>query len=307
MEDKKTKHTKTDLLAIYQEKKFEKKYFSNFAAYYHLCFDELYQDMKNYSEDDFEPGDSIQASALSISIEYIESFIESINQGYGEVWAHEMAHTNEDVDRAAFSTYHQLKYDNQEQADKELRIYCKSLGGDENFEKQYLYLVENLENPDCIIEKATTYSEAYKQQIKKGRSEKFAHQYAFLLADDYNEIYCEDYAIAYEQAIIQNKSVEYAELYADKYASALVNIKRRYGISDDEDLMNFAIAKVDAYIFAWEYAQKNPFKDFNQFAHSFENEYINTFFSDHGRPKGSVEEINNKILKRVLAKLEIYN
>ena len=306
MEGRKTAHTDSELQTIYEEHKFEKKYFSNFVDYYHLCFDELYQDMKDYSDEDFESeDDSIQASALSISIDYMHAFIELINKGHGETWAHEMAHSNEDVERAAYFSYHDMKAENPEQAEKEMLLYCKNTGGDEFFQKHFFFFFREMENPANIVEKATTYSDTYKEQIKKGKSEIYAHEYAFFLADDYNEIYCEDYAYAYEQAIVQNKSLEYAERYADEYASALVNIKCRSGICDDEDMISFAIEKVNALMISWEYANEHELNDRKSFMAIYARIHLDTYYADEPlQPYMSEEEMNKMIMEKVLAEYE---
>ncbi len=304
-EDKKTAHTESELLSIFEENKFDKRYFSNFLAYYQFCFGELYDDMKDDSDDDLEPGYTIQASALFISLEYMNIFIDLINKGHGEKWAHEMAHTIENVERGAYHTYFDMKANDPEQAEKELVIYCKSLGGDEHFEKYFLYLFREMEHPDYIVEKAKTYSDTYNKLIKKGKSEIFAHLYADLLVDNFDEIYCEDYAIAYEQAIQNNKSIEYAKLYADKYASALVNIKRRHGIHDDEDLITFAIEKVNAYMISWEYAEEHELSNRKLFRTLYEQIHLDTYYADEPlQAYMSEEEMNKMIMEKVLKEYE---
>ncbi|MEI7676414.1 MAG: hypothetical protein WCJ03_06525 [Bacteroidales bacterium] len=304
-DDKKTAHKETELLAIFEENKFDKRYLSNFLAYYNLCFGELYHDMKDDSDEYLEPGYTIQASALSISLEYMNTFIDLINKGHGEKWAHEMAHTCEDVERGAYHTYFDMKANDPEQAEKELVIYCKGLGGDELFEKYFLYLFREMEDPDCIFAKATTYSETYRKLIKNGKTEIYAQQYADLQAEDYHRIYCEDYAYSYEKALINNKSIEYAKLYAEEYASALVDIKRRHGISEDEDMINFAIEKVNAYMISWEYARDHELSDRKSFMSLYERIHLDTYYADEPLPvRMKEEEINKMIMEKVLAEYE---
>jgi hypothetical protein len=306
MADKKTAHTESELMAIYEENKFDKRYFSNFVAYYQLCFDELYSDMKDYEDDDFEPGDSIQASALSISIDYMHSFIEMINKGHGQTWAHQMAHSCEEVERAAFYTYFDIRAENPEQAEKEMLIYCKNINGDELFQKYFFYLLRELENPDYIVEKATTYSNTYKEQIKKGKSEIYAHEYANLYADnEFVQSYCESYAYAYDKSLQEGKSEEYARRFADLYSNRIgENYSRLSDALKDEDF-NFWHEKMIGNMKGWEYATENKLSDIESFIDLYDNTHINTYYADEPlSPKMSNEEIDKMILEKTLERYE---
>jgi hypothetical protein len=299
--NKKTAHTETELLAIFKQDGNDEKYFSKFLEYYKVSFNELFEDYKNWTDDDFDEGDSVQASALWCTNDYIQKYIKLIEKGHGEEWAHQLANSLEDGERAVYFVHSNLKTINPELAKKELLIHTKALGGDEYFEKHYLLLFEVQADPKGRIETAQNYSRIYKEKIANGKSEIYAHHYADLIADgDYHEIYCEEYAFAFDKTISANKSEEYAREFADKYASALVDIKRRFGISDDEEMIDFAIEKVNAYMKAWEYNNEHPLKDFKRFAEIYENEHLNAYFPDEIIKNKSLEEIDSLVLEKTL-------
>jgi hypothetical protein len=146
-------------------------------------------------------------------------------------------------------------------------------------------------------EKARKYSKIYKEQIANGKPQIFAHEFADLMADGtYHKIYCENYAFAFDNAISQGNSLEYAKKYADLYGTALVDIKRRAGISDDEELIDYNIEKVNAYMKGWEYAKDHQVNDRERFIGIYETTYLNAFYSD----LCILEETNEQFDKRVL-------
>ncbi|CAM4275926.1 hypothetical protein [Flavobacterium terrigena] len=303
MSNKKTSHTDNELITIFQQDNINEKYFPKFLAYYKKCFDDLYDDHKDFNDDDFDEDDSVQASALWCTNRYIKPYLEHIARGHSEEWAHSIADSAEDGERIVYFVYSDLMRINPELAKKELLIHTKSLGNDEHFERQYLYLFEVMDEPNGRIQTALNYSKIYKEQIEKGKTAVYSHQFADLMSDGhYNEIYCEEYAFAYDEAVNKNKSEEYISVYSDKYASVLVDIKRRHGISDDEEMIDFAIEKVKAYMNAWEYGKENKLKDFKRFAEIYEHTHLNTYFADAGWPEESREKMDSMILEKTLEK-----
>lgn len=299
----KTPHNEEELKEVFQLDKIEDKFFPVYIDYYNVCFNELLEDHKNFKEEDWDEGESVQAIALWCANNYIKDYLEHIKNGHGEEWSHILAHSNEEGELAIFHGYNDLRKINPDLAKKEVLTYAKRQSEDKDFLKHYLFLFEEVSEPDNRIETAKKYAEIYKKELAKGKSEVFANEYAALIASgDYHEIYCEDYAIAFDIANKENRDIEYARLYADKYASALVDIKRRYGISDDEDMMDFAIEKVKAYMKAWNYARENRLEDFKRFADIYENIHLNTYYADEGRPNKSELEIDKEILERALEK-----
>ena len=300
---KRNRHTDEELIVIFNQEKIDKKHLSLFLSYYKICFDELFEDYKDWNDEDFEADDSVQSSALFVAKMRIKNYAEQIAKGHGEEWAQIIVNNSEEGEIAIYLAYKDLMITNSELAKKELLIYCKSLGGDKYFEKHYIYLFEIVDEIDGRIEKAKEYSKLFKEQIAKGKSEVYAHEYSDLISEgEFHKIYCEEYAYAYDKAINEGKSVRYAREFAEKYGDALVDIKRRYGISEDEEQIDFAIEKVNVYMTAWEYKEEHKLIDFQRFATIFENIHFNTYYNDEGRPEGSKQQIDMAILENALIK-----
>ncbi len=147
------------------------------------------------------------------------------------------------------------------------------------------------------------YAKLYKIELAKGKSTLYAHTFSdIMVGGNYHKIYCKEYSYAYEQAILNGKNEGYAFVYADKYADLLTDIKRRAGISEDEDAIEFAKEKAAAYIKAWEYITEHKVVDRNRFSEIYENLHLNTYFADNGMPNGTLEEIDKEILEKALLK-----
>jgi hypothetical protein len=299
--NKRTKHTEEELKLIFNQENIDDKYFIKFLDNYKRGFDELFEDYKDWKDEEFEADDSVQNSALSFAIMRIKKYAEQIAKGHGEEWAQIIVNNSEEGEREIFFAYQDLIKINSELAKKELLIYCKYLGGDKYFEKHYIYLFEIVDEIDGRIEKAKEYSKLFKEQIAKGKSEVYAHEYSNLISDgEFHKIYCEEYAYAYDKAINEDKSERYSREFAEKYGDALVDIKRRYGISEDEEQIDYAIEKVNVYMSAWEYKEENKLMDFQRFATIYENQYFNTYYTNEGNPKGEKEKIDKEILGETL-------
>jgi len=304
MIDKRIAHTQDELFDIFKEKQIEEKYFSKFLDYYKVCYGELDESYKDYEDDDFNGG-SVQESALFVTNLFIDGYLELMAKGHSDEWAYPLAHDGEFGERDIFHAYSNLHKINPQLAKKELLIHANSISTDPNFLKHYIYLFEVVDDVEGRIASAKNYAKIYKEELKKGKSEIYARQFAFLMADGYyNQIYCEDYAIAYEKAIKGGKSIDYAETYGDKYGSALVDIKRRHGISDDEEMIEFAIEKVDAFMKAWEYAQENKLENFLTFASIYESNYFDTYYPDDIQPIAITVDIDKIVLEKTINNYE---
>ena len=300
--NKRKRHTEEELKIIFDKENFSKKYFLKFLSYYEICFNELYIDYQDYEDHEFEGDSSVQSLALSVTIDRISIFLEQIAMGHGEEWAQIIVDNSLEGESSIFHAYHDLMEINSELAKKELKIHSKSFNEDEYFEKHYIYLFEIIDDVNGRIEKAKKYSKLFKEQIANGESEIFAHKYSNLMADgDYHKIYCKEYAFAYDNAITNNKSNEYAEEYAEKYGSALANIKRRGGIADNKELIDYKIKKINAYMKAWEYNKKNNLNNFSRFAEIYVNISIN--FEIERTELLSIDEIDAIILEKTLIKI----
>lgn len=300
MSDKKTAHTEAELIESFKNEGIDEQYFQKFIAYYKVCFDELYGCYKDYEDDDFDEGDSTQAGAFRCMYRYIKPYLQLIERGHSEAWAHDIAYSaNDDLELDAHYAHSDLQNDNPDLARKNLLIHTKSLGGDEHFEKYYMYLFDADSDPRCRIETAENYSKEVKKQLAKGKSALYAHEYANLRME-YDPMFCEYYAFAYEESLSEEGDEEFSRVYAEKYASTLIDLRREYVIALDEDAIDFDIEKVNAYRKAWVYAKENELKDFERFASIYEDVHLNTYFADGGMPNKSKEEIDVMVLKKVL-------
>ncbi len=301
MINKKTPFTEAEISAVFREREIDEKYFKRFYDSYIECFKEIYEDeSKNCNEEDIEEiGDYAHTSALTVTDMYIEIFLREKALNHGDEWAHAVAHAEEEESTYYF-VYDDLNKSNPELAKKELLILCQSYNEDEYFEKHFKYLYEEGSGFNGGAERARNYSKIYKEQLSKGKSNVYAHKYAELIASGDDPIYCEEFAYAYDKAISNGKNEEYAYRYAYMYGEVLVDIKRRAEIHDEEDLIDFNIEKVNAYMNAWEYNEKHKLTDFKRFADIYETIYFNSYYTDEEGPIGTKEEIDAKILEMVL-------
>jgi hypothetical protein len=250
-------YTDSELISILNDNMIEAEHHPVLIKFYRNCFDELLSDMGQSIKDGSVDYNSVSSDSLSQTTEFAKNYIELISKGHGVDWAYQVAYSLEEFEYATYSAYWNIRFTDPETANKELLIHCKSLGGDSLFEKHYLFLFDVQEEPSKIKQKATEYSKIYKEQRLLGKSEIYAHHYADLIADgEYHEIYCEEYAFAYDNAINQNKSTDYAHVYAEKYGEAIVDIKGRFGNDSDEEAIDFAIERVNAFMHAW--VSENP-------------------------------------------------
>ena len=293
--DRKKSHTKDELVDLYAQMKYPMEYFIKFESNYQKCYSELFSDMKDFEDDDFNDKDeTIGGIALQFATRYVNKFMAQLDKGHSEEWAHLVAESIEDNNSLIIANAYNSM--NPELAKQELRLYCKSLGGDEFFEKHYLFLFEIGESWNNPLETAMEYSRIYKQQIAKGKSETFAHHYADLMSgNEYVEIYCQKYAYAYDKALSEGKSKEYAELFAGMYGDGAAN----HGEREDRDIPDFWEEKVFGYMKGWEYATNNNLS--NDFIGIYENVYLNTVYADEPE-KISWDRLEEYILEEALKK-----
>jgi hypothetical protein len=57
---------------------------------------------------------------------------------------------------------------------------------------------------------------------------------------------------------------------------------------------------VNGFIKAWKYINEHKLKNSDRFYEIYENQYLNTYYADNAMPKGTLEEIDKKILEKVL-------
>jgi hypothetical protein len=275
---------------------------SEYEAVFNSFLVDFLQDLEK--DNDIDHDDTAE-DLLEVPTDFIDRYIKCREVGFSKTWSATQAdlEISDDTYYAVFECYKKVEAIKQGEALKDLQVFCKTKNGDplyNDFLIDHVTRNEYTERP--IEELAADYSKIYKEQKEKGKSETFSHKYAELMAgDEFHQIYCEDYAFIYDQSIALGKSEEYADRYAEKYASELVDVKRRAGIHDDEESLEFARDKARAYINGWEYATQNNIKKMNVFIDCYSNAYLNTIYSDEW---SSIKELEKISLKKALEKFE---
>lgn len=248
-------------------------------------------------------------SLLEIPLKFIEYYTQSRQQGFSKVWSNFYADRKILGQNRYFLEfcYSEVAEGSEEEALQDLRVFCKNRNADKLYTD---YLIDRIIQGNGFTEEpieqvAEEYTKIFKDQINKGQSKIYAHQYADLMVDNfYHPIYCKEYALAYEQSICNGKSEEYAKIYATALASELVDVKRRAGISDDEESLDFAESKAIAYINGWEYATDNKLEDLHLFIKCYSNAYLNTLYSENPNEWKSIDECENISLTKALKEYE---
>lgn len=188
-------------------------------------------------------------------------------------------------------------------AENDLLLYCKLKNADNLFIEKFVKWMkdgEGFANPDAE-EQAEEFSKTYKKQKELGKSDVYASQYANLASTfQYHKIYIEEYAFIYDQSISEGKDEQYATVYADKYADNVVDIKRRAGISDDEEMLEYVKLEALAYVKGWDYARKNIQGDKQRFIKIFVQHYLGLCFPDVAEDWVGFDKLDEVALKGAL-------
>ena len=234
-------YSKEELLIIAKEKNIPEKYFKDFILF-------IEDDINQMTNDGELRENEIGQSAIHFAIDYFNKFYKEIRKGHNEVWANLFSKCIEEGSRAIDETYQSLKKIDPAKALKELEIHCKAVGGDDLYIKHFVYLIEvgvdnSAPSPD---EQAATYSKLFKEQIKQGKSEIFAHNYADLMAmHEYSELGCYAEAAEYEKSINAGNTEQYARAYAMKIAKYIENYCSSYEEFLKEPYYNIERKKIE--------------------------------------------------------------
>ncbi len=293
-------YSKEDIEQVAKQNKYNSEYYNEFIWFLNLTLTELEQDNAIDEEEDI-------AELLKIPIEYTNLYAQKRNEGFSIPWSKMYAEKKIDFDtrNLLMWCYEATEEIDKEQAHNDLMTYCKLTGRSQFFVDNLLLRMKNGERfgEESIEKVVEEFEVIYDEQRAKGKSELYAYQYADYIIDDYHPIFCEDYAFIYEESINIGKSKEYASEYAYKYASELVDVKRRYGISEDEEALDFAKTKAIAYINGWEYAKANNLKNWDLFIRYYENAFLNTYYPDNPKDLKSIEECKTISAKEAM---EVY-
>lgn len=283
------------------QNKYNDESYKEFIRYLDFFLTELELDNAIEEED-------TATSLLCVPIDHANYFAQKRYEGFSEAWSRKYAEckTADDTRNLLVYCYETVKEQSMQQADADLMNYFKLTNRDQQFIDYFLKRLAGADRyVNTSLEKdVEEFISNYKEKINEGKSEIYACQYADWLLDDYHPIFCEDYAYIYDDSIKKGKSVDYAKEYAYEYASKLVNVKRRYGISDDEESLGWAKSNAKAHINAWEYANENGIDIYGKFIECYKREYLGLLYPDGPKAWKSIEECEKIAIEKALAEYE---
>ncbi len=227
------KHTDKELLDFYRERSGTEEHASYFVNKYAV----IYRDIMN-DPDYLEEGEELHVEALNHTNEfYLKKFLGLIKIGHSPDWANLLAGNSEMEEIALGETFKTSKEIDAEEAKKQLKIFCISIGKEDPLFIEYFIQLFNEGEYDNAVENSDNYVRAYKKQIAAGKSEVFARAYAEEAStDEFSDLGCYAYADAFEKAILDGKSEKYALVYSNKYAEMIANKYSNYS-EREEDIL----------------------------------------------------------------------
>ncbi len=300
--NKKKPHTEEELKDFFSNENLNDKYFQKFLFFYKLCFNELYQEYKDWEDNEFEEEDSVQVIALNVALERIKKMSEEIEKGHGEIWAEIISSSSEEGESLLSHTYMELMKIDAQLAKNEIQILAKSFLEDEYFEKHYLFLFEVVADIEGRIETAKEYSKIYKEQIKDGKSDVFSHEYADLMSESSeSDIYCIAYALGYEYSHYKKNNEEHSQKFAYDFADYVDKNYCTFSDFNHENDLEFIWTK--GCLNAWNYSKENNIATI-LFINNYVDLYVNLYYSNKGKKENSNINFDDLVLNKTLAILK---
>jgi hypothetical protein len=194
------------------ENNIPEEYYQEFIERVNIEIEEMLSEESFYKEE-------IKESCIRFGVRYVDKYMEEIKKGHSKKWANIYANSLEEHNHAFNDAYTELYKIDTFFAKQEMKTHCKAVNGDEHFERYFLYLMnegEGANNPD---NQASIYSRTYKEQMANGKSERFAHEYANLMAEDkWTEAGCYSYAKAIDEGLSGLCAHEISEYYGNRYS-----------------------------------------------------------------------------------------
>lgn len=222
---------KEELLSVYLEQGYDKKYFSYFLEEW---------------EDNLEGIIDIdEQRATELSFEFMKEFMHQLSMGHSVEWAYEYTKEREDIDyphdvleKVSESRYYKI-------SENDLMLFAKSQNQGELFEKILMDIRNGeIEPKQLAYDYAVGYVQQYNELLASGHSDIYAE--AYLDYENCAEFDCVSpklYAEIVEEAIRNGMQKEQAE----KYANAAVH---RNGSQDD--VVENAIEAFKKYTENWQ-------------------------------------------------------
>lgn len=210
-------------------------YKKEFISRYNAAYNELYEDYKEYDDDDWIEEDPLKEDALNLVLNYFKIFNEQLSLGHSEKWSRLYTEYLDEEERTIYDLYNKFCKTDEEFAKKELAIIAKSIKNEQHVIDYYINLFEIGDGGHYPKERTKKYAEIYEQQIKNNKSKIFADRYADLMSGGtFVELYCFHFATKYEELLINKKDENYADIYSEKYADHLTNAMLRREIYEED-------------------------------------------------------------------------
>jgi hypothetical protein len=198
----------------FEETGVDEKYYPIYDKITKRYFEDLSKDGSNEEEQTEE--DNYAISSLNLADEYIIYYAKEAEKGHCEQWCDTIAEKGETDYWAYHDAYDFIE--DEEEKEKELSIHAKSLSTDPVFIDRYIYLFKLLEKNS--FEMAEEYSKAFHKCIDNGKSQNYAHGYAYAVSENhYLDKYCKIFAEAYDLAKEHDKNdseaISFGELCTD--------------------------------------------------------------------------------------------
>ena len=202
--------TESMIRTSFEETGIDEKYYPIYDKIAKRYFEDLSKEGSNEEEQTEE--DNYAISSLNLADEYITFYVKEAEKGHCEQWCDTIAEKGEDDYWAYYDAYDFIE--NEEEKEKELLIHAKSLSEDPVFVERYIYLFK--EQEENSYKMAEEYSKAFHKCIDNGKSQNYAHGYAYAVSENnYMDEYCKIFAEAYDLAKEQNKNDDEAISFGD--------------------------------------------------------------------------------------------
>ena len=242
----------------------------------------------------YEPEQDDIDSSIELAGEWVKIYAEQIKLGLSKLWASTYADfkVSWSKDDSANEAYNKVCMNfSEEEANKDLAIFAKSLCDDPIFVQSYIDIFHD--DFQDAEKRAHEYINLYRSLIEGGKSPVYAKQYALHYFADISPEYCKLYASKYEECINKGRDNDKAKIIATAYE----NLYEEYWPEDDNLL---GIEAHNSYMKGFEYAIDNGIDFPATFAEEYEKAYLSTLFPDEKEPsikiKGKYDDLFSKLL-----------
>ena len=220
--------TEAMIRTSFEKTGIDEKYYPIYVIIARRYFEDLSKESSNVEEQTEE--DNYAISSLNLADKYISYYAKEVEKGHCEQWCDTIAEKGEDDYWAYRDAYDFIE--NEEEKEKELLIHAKSLSEDPLFIERYIYLFKEQEEDSYNM--AEEYSKAFHKCIDNGKSQNYAHGYAYALSkinfwDEYCKIFAEAYDLAKKHDKNDGEALSFGELCTDVLDQGIYSfLKKEY-------------------------------------------------------------------------------